>query len=77
MTIIEIGRLLRAGITGFVAGCQVSQSNVPAFGDLVSVSPEGNDTYKIYGLIYDIHIDEDGLIRQLVTTENITKERSI
>lgn len=74
MTTLEIGRLLKAGITGFVAGCQVSQSNVPSFGALVQVAPEGNENYKVYGLIYNIHIDEDGLIRQLVTTENITQE---
>ncbi len=36
--------------------------------------PEGSEKYKIYGLIYDIHIDDDGLIRQLVTTENISRE---
>jgi hypothetical protein len=71
---IEIGRLLRAGTTGFIAGCQVSQFNLPSFGALVHVAPEGNDKYKIYGLIYDIHIEDDGLIRQLVTTENITQE---
>ncbi len=69
-----VGRLLRAGTSGFVAGCQASQYNIPSFGALVRVSPEENDNYKIYGIINDIHIDEDGLIRQLVTTENITAE---
>jgi hypothetical protein len=28
----------------------------------------------VYGLIYDIHIDEDGLVRQLVTAGNISPE---
>ena len=74
MTTYEIGHLLRAGITGFVAGCQVSQFSVPSFGSLVSVMPGGSEQYKIYGLIYDIHIDDDGLIRQLVTTESISRE---
>ena len=32
---IEIGRLLRAGTTGFIAGCRVSQFTVPALGSLV------------------------------------------
>lgn len=68
------GRLLRAGTSGFVAGCQASQYSIPSFGALVKVSPEENDNYKIYGIIHDIHIDEDGLIRQLVTTEHITQE---
>ncbi len=35
MPAIEIGRLLRAGTTGFIAGCRVSQLDAPAFGALV------------------------------------------
>ena len=72
MTQIEIGRLLRAGTTGFIAGCRVSQFTVPAFGELVR-APLG-DSYQVYGLIHDIHIDDDGLVRQLVTSENISNE---
>lgn len=72
MTAIEIGRLLRAGTGGFVAGCRVSQLTVPSFGALVMAKPEGDGQYKIYGLIHDIHIDDDGLVRQLVTSENIS-----
>ena len=68
----EIGRLLRAGTTGFIAGCSVSQFDTPAFGALVR-APLG-DGYQVYGLIYDIHIDDDGLVRQLVTAENISAE---
>lgn len=66
---IEIGRLLRAGTTGFVVGCRVSQLNAPSFGALVRV-PLDKD-YQVYGLIQDIHIDDDGLVRQLVTAENV------
>jgi hypothetical protein len=69
---IEIGRLLRAGTTGFVAGCHVSQLTVPAFGAMVRV-PLG-DGYQVYGLIHDIHINDDGLVRQLATTENVSEE---
>jgi hypothetical protein len=72
MTQIEIGRLLRAGTTGFIAGCRVSQWTVPAFGALVRAPLDGN--YQVYGLIHDIHIDDDGLVRQLVTAENVTDE---
>ena len=32
MTQIEIGRLLRAGTTGFIAGCRVNQLEAPSFG---------------------------------------------
>jgi hypothetical protein len=84
-TAIEIGRLLRAGTSGFVVGCRVSQAQgsasasavapaaapavVPSFGTLVK-APVSAD-YQIYGLIYDIHIDDDGLVRQLVTAEGV------
>lgn len=69
---IEIGRLLRAGTTGFIAGCSVSQFEAPALGALVR-APLGSG-YQVYGLIYDIHIDDDGLVRQLVTAENVSPE---
>ena len=72
MTQIEIGRLLRAGTTGFIAGCRVNQLDAPSFGALVSAPLAGG--YEVYGLIYDIHIDDDGLVRQLVTADNVSAE---
>ena len=66
MSAIEIGQLLRSSTTGFVMGCRVAQLQEPAFGALVRapISPD----YQVFGLIYDIHIDDDGLVRQLVTS---------
>jgi hypothetical protein len=79
MTAIEIGRLLRAGTSGFVVGCRVNQLDSPSFGALVQVPLENG--YGIYGLIYDIHIDDDGLVRQLVTAygvdENIIADNRV
>lgn len=69
MNQIEIGRLLRASTTGFVAGCRVSQLEAPSFGALVRVPVDA--TYQIYGLIYDMRIDDDGLVRQLVTADSV------
>ncbi|MDD2695336.1 MAG: hypothetical protein PHD58_05400 [Anaerolineales bacterium] len=69
MSAIEIGRLLRANTREFVVGCRVSQLNAPAFGALVRIPLEGE--YQVYGLIYDIHVDDDGLVRQLVTAEAV------
>jgi hypothetical protein len=66
---IEIGRLLRAGTAGFIVGCRVGQMDAPVFGGLVRAAL-GDGTH-IYGLIYDIHIDDDGLVRQLATSENV------
>lgn len=69
MTQLEMGRLLRAGISGFVVGCRVSQEQLPVFGAMLRVPLTGD--YQVYGLIYDIHIDDDGLVRQLVTAEQV------
>lgn len=69
---IEIGRLLRAGTTGFVAGCRVNQLEAPAFGALIRAPL--SDSYQVYGLIHDIHIDDDGLVRQLVTSNNVSDD---
>lgn len=73
---IEIGRLLRAGTTGFVVGCRVTQFSVSqlgsdelAFGALVKAPVAAG--YDIFGLIHDIHIDDDGLVRQLATADGI------
>jgi len=68
-TTIEIGRLLRAGTSGFVVGCRVSQLDKPSLGALVRVPQE--DNLQIYGIISDINIDDDGLVRQLVTAESV------
>lgn len=65
MTAYTLGRLLRAGTTGFIAGCSVSQLKAPAIGALVCAPLD--ESYKIYGIIHDIHIDDDGFVRQLVT----------
>ncbi len=73
-TPIQIGHLLRAGTSGFVVGCAVSQAETPAFGALVRAPI--NAGYCVYGLIYDIHIDDDGLVRQLVTAGEV-RERVI
>lgn len=72
MSGMEIGRLLRSGTTGFVVGCRVSQLEAPSLGALVRVPL--NEGYQVYGLIYDIHIDDDGLVRQLVMTENVAED---
>ena len=72
MHTIQIGHLLHSSTSQFVAGCSVSQLEAPAFGALVC-APLDKD-YSVYGLIYDIHIDDDGLVRQLVTAGNVSAE---
>ena len=70
----KIGRLLRARTTGFVLGCRVSYLESSLFGSLVRAPLGADDSgadYQVYGIIYDVHIDDDGLVRQLVTAENV------
>ena len=71
MTEIHVGRLLRASTRACVAGCQVGQP-FPGFGSMVTI-PLENDL-RIYGLITDIHIDDDGLVRQLAALDAVPEE---
>jgi len=72
MGTIEIGRLLRASTTEFVVGCRVSQLDAPEFGALARVPLE--DGYQVFGLIHDIRIEDDGLVKQLITSEKVPAE---
>lgn len=69
---LQIGYLLRSGTTGFVAGCSVTQLASPALGAMIRAPLESG--YQVYGIIHDIHIDDDGLVRQLVTADDISPE---
>lgn len=69
---LQIGYLLRSGTSGFVAGCPVSQLEAPSLGALIH-APLAPDA-QIYGLIHDMHIEDDGLVRQLVTADNLSPE---
>lgn len=72
MQAVEIGRVLRATTIGFTAGCRVSELAFPLFGALTRVPLTSGES--VYGLIYDIRIDDDGLVRQLVTAEGVSRE---
>lgn len=66
---VAIGRLLRASTAGCVIGCRVNQLDVPSFGCMVSIPLQPG--YQVFGLIHDIHIDDDGLVRQLITADGV------
>ena len=65
----EIGRVLRANTSGFAVGSRVNQLTTPGFGSLVKAQPAG-EKEAIFGLIYNINIDDDQLIRRLVMVED-------
>ncbi len=71
-TSIPIGKLLRAENSQFVAGCRVRELETPALGALVKVKLE--DQSEIYGLITNILINDDSLVRQLVSGVSIPTE---
>jgi len=69
---IEIGRLLRAGTGEFIVGCRVGATEVPAFGDLIRAPLDQG--YQVFGLIHDVRIEDDGLVRQLVAAGEVPDE---
>jgi len=72
MNSIAIGRLLRSSTAACVFGCKVNQQNSPLFGEMVRI-PLSNGL-QIYGLVTEINIDDDGLVRQLVTAPEVSRE---
>ena len=64
-----IGRVLRASTQGFVIGCQVRQLSTPSFGCLVKAQP-ADAREAIFGLIYNMNVDDDPLVRRLILAEN-------
>ncbi len=64
-----IGRVLRSSTVGFVIGCRVNQLSVPSFGCLVKAQPVDSGE-AIYGLIYNMNVDDDPLVRRLVLAES-------
>jgi hypothetical protein len=68
---IKIGRLLRSTNTEFVVGCRVNQLGPPSFGSMVRIKT--NAKIDIYGLIYNITVSDDGLVRQLSIAPDIAE----
>lgn len=66
---VEIGRVLRASTAGFAVGCRVGQLDRPGFGAIVKAQPV-DSREAVYGLIYNINIDDDPLVRRLVLAES-------
>ena len=73
ITSLPIGWVLRASTVGFTVGCRVLQPNVPQFGDLVKV-PLPDDGTNIFGLIYDVQVQDDPAVRQLILTGEMEPE---
>jgi hypothetical protein len=61
--------LLRSGIQGFDAGFSSYQNPIPEFGALVRA--EIDNGYDVFGIIHNINVEDDGLVRQMVTTDAV------
>ncbi len=62
---LRVGRVLRAGTRGFTIGCEVMRPDIPAFGSFVRADGQAPGS-AIYGLIYDVSIDDDLFARQFI-----------
>lgn len=69
-----IGHVLRSSTAGFSAGARVAQLDTPSFGMVVKAEPRENGRETVYGLLYNLHIDDDPLVRQLVLADAVTDE---
>lgn len=67
---ITIGRLLRSSTTGYVFGCSVPEPEVPLFGAFVKAPAQRGQT-EVIGLIYDIVVEDDPFVRQMVATPEL------
>jgi hypothetical protein len=69
-----IGYVLRASTVGFSLGARVAQFGKPEFGAVVRTHPRSEDRGVVYGLLYDMHIDDDPMVRQLVLADAVSEE---
>jgi hypothetical protein len=68
----RIGRVLRASTGSFSIGCRTLEADLPAFGAFVQT--EGSGGGRIYGLIYDVRVDDDPFVRQLIAAGELDEE---
>jgi hypothetical protein len=68
-----IGKVLRAQTQSFVFGCKVPRTDVPIFGSLVRATIQYRTTV-LYGLIYNIAIEDDGMTRMLSVADDVRQE---
>jgi hypothetical protein len=78
-TVLPIGWVLRASTVEFAVGCRVLESGVPEFGNLVKISIQHDSVSQredvhIFGLIYNVQVQDDLAVRQLILSGEIRPE---
>lgn len=71
-TSLPVGWVLRASTTGFAVGCRVLGPETPKFGHFVKVP--SNSTTDIIGLVYDVRVNDDPSVRQLILAGDMEPE---
>jgi hypothetical protein len=69
-----IAYVLRSSTVGYSAGASLNQIDALAFGMVVKAHASSDQRDTVYGLMYDIHIDDDPLVRQLVLADAVSDE---
>lgn len=69
---LRLGRVLRASTGSFGVGCRALEDGLPAFGSLVRVERSGGGV--VYGLVYDVRVDDDPFVRQLIAAGDLQEE---
>ncbi|NOX62711.1 MAG: hypothetical protein GXP42_12310 [Chloroflexi bacterium] len=68
-----LGRVLRSATGVFTFGCTQNEENIPQFGQPVRAAGADGD---VYGLVYEIIIQDDPFVRQIVAaSDSLTPER--
>jgi hypothetical protein len=73
MLAIPVGRVLRANLTSYVIGCRAQTEQLPAFGSLVKTDADE----PVLGLVYDIVMSDDPLVKQLIVAGNRVPEEIV
>ena len=71
---IPVGRLLRANSTAFTIGCRISETDRVSLSSLVRASSRAGQL-DVYGLVYDVTIADDLLVKQLAISAGMTEEQ--
>ncbi len=64
---IRVGRVMRSSTGEFTIGTRLLQADVPRFGAFVKA--RSSDGCDVIGLIYDVLIEDDAFVRQMVGAE--------
>lgn len=65
-------RVLRSSTTEFAVGCRVLSPNIPVFGSFVKARVQKD--IEVYGIIYNVLIEDDPLARELAGSSDVTEE---